>query len=555
MRILGIDLGSSSIKAVEMDSAFGRYDIHDYHERPVGADQSPEEAIIQLVKSLPKPPDRVVVSLGTKSTFRNLQLPTRDKKAIQAGVGFEIEDELPFSAEESIFDYTVLSQNKQGSSIHVAATLKHYLSSALETWKKTNVDPDVITTDPWAYRALCNRVFGANKPESPVLLVQIGHTRTTLYLHWQGVPKLIREVQWGGRDLTEAISQKYGLSPDQAEAAKLDRGSIAHADPNVQMTPEQIEFSACLENAMGVLLTELKQVELMSRNATQLEISGIYLAGGTSLLPGLGSWLEEYFSIPTKPILALSSATTSGVTYSDQTDARFILAVALTLTLVGSDRTTCLNFRKGEFSKQGTSRQINIKALKKPILAVSGVFFCLFLSLIIQSGVYKARLAATDVLLEKTVRSFFGQISSSALRTYMSNPSTLRTSINKELTKQRELSKLFGPNQHSPLDLLNTFSASIPKNIVVDLTQFQTGMSATDSFVTGDPTSTASFNFTVSNPQVAERLAVLMSTRFTHFQRGKMEEVASADESSGTGNIKKWKITFSGKPTEDSYVK
>src|SRR5690606_34092148 len=82
---------------------------------------SVEAGIAQLLKSLPKSPDKVVVSLRSgQNTFRNLNLPTRDKKAIQAGVNFELEDDLPFPTDESVHDYAILSQAKQNSTVHVA---------------------------------------------------------------------------------------------------------------------------------------------------------------------------------------------------------------------------------------------------------------------------------------------------------------------------------------------------------------------------------------------------------------------------------------------------
>src|SRR4051812_31648336 len=137
MRILGIDCGSSSIKAVEMDSAFGRYDIHDYHELVLEPGTPVEEGVSKLLKNLPKPPDKTVVSLKSgQSTFRNLSLPTRDKKAIHAGVTFELEDDLPFPASESVHDFAILSQSKQGSVVHVAATLNRHIATQIEDNQK-----------------------------------------------------------------------------------------------------------------------------------------------------------------------------------------------------------------------------------------------------------------------------------------------------------------------------------------------------------------------------------------------------------------------------------
>ncbi len=553
MRILGIDLGSSSIKSVEMDSAFGRFDIRDYHEQTIQAGETQTDALNRLIRALPKPPDKVIVAIPPSfNTFRNLLLPTRDKKAIQSGIGFELEDELPFSVEDASFPYIILAQGKQGSNIHVAISLKKHIGAMIQKWQETAVNPDVITTEEWAYRAILNRTLGPNAgaAEEPLLLTIVGHERTLFYLHWMGTPALIREARWGGKDLTLAIAQKYQIPLDQAETTKLGQGIIFGTQRPADATPEQLEMSACLESPCENLLTELRQIDLVARSATQHGVNFIYLSGGTALLPGLGQWLEEKLQVIVKPLSALSTITTSGITYSEQTDARFLLAAALPLAMVGNDRNQVINFRKDGFSKTARTRELDLRAFKKPMMALATVAVSLVLSLAVQSAVYKKRLTSTNAQLEKSIRIFFGQVSSSSLRSYMSNTAVLRTAINKELGKHRELNRLLGPNPHSPLDFLNTLSSTISKGVVVDLTDFKAGIPDTDSFLSSDHTPEASLAFLVSNPQVAEKLAILLKTKLSPFERGKMEETTVTE-----GNPQKWKISFSGKPTEDSYGK
>jgi general secretion pathway protein L len=552
MRILGIDLGSTSIKAVELDSAFGRYEIHDYHEIARAPGQPASEALAQLVSSLAKQPDKIVVALRTgQVTFRNLNLPTRDKKAIQAGVGFELEDELPFSLEDAVFDYSILSQSKQATYLHVAATLKKHLASFISPWLSANVDPDMITTEAWAYRALLNRVLGESgqSPQAePVLLIQIGHERTTLYLHWRGAPVMAREVAWGGRDLTTAICQKYQIPLDQAEAAKLDHGFVVPSAQEADATPEQMEFSNTLLEPLSALVGAIKQAELSCKNLTHQNIGMIYLSGGTSMLPGLAKVLEERVQTSVRPLQALSSIATSGVTYSEQTDAAYLLAAALALSMVGSDRASSINFRKGEFSKQGQTREFNFSQLRKPLMALGAIALCFFTSLAIQSHVYKSRLQDTDAQLERAVRSFFGSVSTSAIKNYMASTESLKTSVKREINKQKELAKLVGPNPHSPTDFLRDLSASVPKDIVVDMTQYQVGASPAVPYSSTDD-GQATLTFLVANPQMAERLSATLGGKLSGMQRGKMEEATASD---GT---KRWKIGFTGKPTEDSYGK
>src|SRR5690348_15120479 len=148
MRILGIDIGTTSVKAVEIDSAFGRYEIHEYHENPIQPGSSPLETARNLVATLVKKPDRIAAALKSgQVTFRDLQLPTRDKKAIQSTVGFELEDDLPFELDQAVFDYSILSQVGQTTRLHVAATLKKNLEAFLAGLQSVGIDPDLITTE------------------------------------------------------------------------------------------------------------------------------------------------------------------------------------------------------------------------------------------------------------------------------------------------------------------------------------------------------------------------------------------------------------------------
>lgn len=550
MRILGIDLGSSSVKAVELDSAFGRYEIHEYHEQPIEPGVDPFQAARQLIQGLPKAPDRIAVALRTSQvTFRNLQLPTRDKKAIQASVGFELDDDLPFAIEQAIYDYAVLSQAGNATHVHVAATLSKHVGASLAQWNAAGIDPDLVTTEAWAYRTHLNRILSANSQEHPVLLIQIGHERTTLYVHWRGFPVVARDIAWGGRDLTTAICRKYGIPLDQAESAKLDHGFVLSQLQREQASQEQIEFSDTLHQAIDELLLAIRQTLLTCKNATHQNLSTIYLSGGSSLLPGLGRLLEDEIKVPVHSLQALSSIATSGVTYSESTDGRFLLAVSLAMCLVGAERSNHINLRKGLFAKQGRAREMNLATLKGPMIALGAISACLIGSLVVQSRVYESRLKETNSQLERSVRSFFGQISPSGIRTYMNNTTSLRNAINQELGKQREMSKLLGANPKSPTQFLKEMSVAVPRDVVVDMTRFQVGSAPTQPYSAQDGGS-ASLTFLVTNPQMAEKLADILGKKLTDVQRSKMEEVTATD-----GTAKRYKITFSGKPMEDAYGK
>jgi general secretion pathway protein L len=556
MKILGIDIGSTSIKAVEIDSAFGRYEVHEYYEQKIAgaaADQDPAQgtinALAHLIRTLPKKPDRIVFALRTRQiTFRNLQLPTRDKKAIQAGVGFELDDELPFSIENAAYDYSVLAQNKAGTQLHVAATLHKNVSAALDIWRLAGIDPDVMTSEAWAYRCILNRVISTEEQERPILLMQMGHQRTILYIHFRGVPVLCREIAWGGKDLTQAICQRYQTPVSQAEEAKLDHGFVVPPSQQADVTPEQAEFSNALLAPVERLLAEIKQAELTCKNITNLTVKEVYISGGTSLLPGLSKLLEEHMKVPVKPLLALSAIATSGVTYSETVDATYLLASALAISTVGSDRATLINFRKGSFAKQGTSREFNMATLRRPLMALTAIGASFFASMLVQSHFYSKKIEDTNTQIERNVKTFFALTSNSALHTYMANLTTLKSSVNKQLSKERELSKLSSPNPRSPVEFLKDISASIPKDVVVDMIHYEVGASAAAPYTpTADSSATLTF---LADPKTVEKLSSILSQKLVAMKKTNPEDAKSPDQSS-----KRVKITFSGKPTDDSFGK
>lgn len=551
MRILGIDVGSSGVKAVELDSAFGRYEIHDYYEQKFAAGEDPVLAIARLMQSLPKQPDRVAVALPSRHvTFRNLKLPTKDRKVIQSTVGFEMDDELPFAIEKAAYDYTVISQTKQSSEVHVAATLNKHVSTLLSVWNNAGVEPDVVTTESWAYRSLLNRILSKADQQQPVMMADIGHERTVIYVHYRGAPLITREIAWGGRDLTASIARKYGLTTEEAEAAKLDHGFVVPESQKGEVTAEQALFSNSLMETLNELIIELRQTEFSCKSITHENPNRLLISGGTSLLPGLARTLEENLYIPVRPLQALSSIATSGVTYSEQTDASFLLAAALALSLTG-DRATIINLRKGVFAKQGRGREISLAQFRRPLLAGGAIVLSLFLSLFIESRIYQSKIAEVDQQLERSMRTFFTGVSSSAIRSYLMDTAKLRKNINKELDRQRATAQLFSPNPQSPLEFLKTLSTSIPKDVVVDMTRFQVGAAPTSSY-SAKAEQNMTVTFLVANPGTAERLSNILQgqAKVSGLQKGSVEEVSAPD---GTG--KRWKVTFTGKPTEEAYGK
>src|SRR5690606_15664720 len=112
------------------------------------------------------------------STFRNLQIASKDKKAIRAALEFELEDDLPFESDSLHYDSVILNSGPAGSSIHVGAVKKDTFQNYLHGLLQAGLDPDIVTTDAWAYRCLIGRILGNRTASVPILLLGLERDKT-----------------------------------------------------------------------------------------------------------------------------------------------------------------------------------------------------------------------------------------------------------------------------------------------------------------------------------------------------------------------------------------
>lgn len=548
MRVLGLDIGSTAVRGVEIDTAFGRYELHDYHEVKVPEGVAPQQMVAELIARLPRKPDKVCIAVpSSESTFRNLELPTRDKRALAAAVSFELEDDLPFDIESALFHHAPIAHSKTGHLIHIAATLKTHMTARLAGLAEHGVDPDAMTTEAWAYRALCNQMLKTSTQTAPVMIVHIGAKRSTTYVHWKGQPVVAREISWGSEEINRTIERRYNISPFEAEKAKIENGFVLSQSQKQTATADQIEFSDVISESLQKLFQEVRLAALTCKNITREKVGMTFVTGGGSTLPGLKTALQEVLAIDTVSLQALSAISQSSVTYADQTEAVFALAAATALAFAGPERGYAINLRQGDFAKKSVSQALNWKAIKRPAIQIGIVLACFLVSNTIQRGYYEKKNTDLDEQLERGVRTFFGQLSKSNIRSYLGDLPKLRKDIKRDLDQKRAYGEVLEPNKHSPLDFLKKLSSQIPRALVVDMTHFQVGAAPEKTF---DPKAKGDvqLTFLVSEPGAADRMGDALAKLIAKPERSNMEQTTDLE-----GKGKRWKITFKGPATEVGY--
>ncbi len=530
MRVLGLDVSKDAISCVEIETAFGRFEVRETHELPFNPDadfssESPILSVPDILSRVVAPHYRIVTTLPVElTTFRNLQIGSKDKKAVKAALEFELEDDLPFESDSLHYDSVILESGAQGSLIHVGATKKENFSNFLKHWEAISVDPDIITTDAWAWRSLFSRIL---KTAEPALLIGIEHHRTFFYVGTKNRPVLYRELPFG----VKTIEQKLG------EAMSGSETEVVSWIKDIGLSGIDEQVSNAISDILEVLVPELKQAELSARAIERNPIEQVYLTGEGSLMPGLAPWLESALNKRVEFFKPLSLISNAKVAYSDLTEIRCAKALALAMTLIPGDKLPALNLRKKDFAKAGHEQNSPLELIKKPLPYIITLLLVFFAVKTIEYNYYKGKLSDSEESLKKGVKSYFGGISDNSVRVRLSDTTRLKRDIEKDLAKERELSKLFTPNPNSPLDFLKTISQKVGKDVVVDMVSFESGGENTEKFVENKALKT-SVTFVVKNPQLIAKLSDTLDHTFG-FKKGMSEEVTEDGKPA-------YRVTFTG---------
>src|SRR4051812_4596707 len=225
-RILGLDLGSHSVKGVVHEAALRGGQVRAWAavRRPEGdRTESLKAALKELLANPALQAEQALVSLpGQSAATHQLQLPFTDPKRIEATIGFEVESQLPFDLSEAVFDYQVASQHDKKSDLLVGVVRKDELKQLLALLQELGLDPRVVTHPAVAYHGLFLQppLSAQSLAEGEALaVVDVGHERTTVAIGRPGMGiELGRTFPGGGRDLTRALAAELQLGLPEAAA-------------------------------------------------------------------------------------------------------------------------------------------------------------------------------------------------------------------------------------------------------------------------------------------------------------------------------------------------
>lgn len=315
-RILGVDLGTSSVKLVELEDEGGRPKLVTYGFVEQQGDIIKDDSqlnmgrIVGALKSIVKQSrvstTRVVTALPSFAVFTSIiSLPEMSRKELFSAVRWEAKKFVPMPLEEMVLDWRVLGQptGAPGSASSAATmssvalpaakpkgpkTMRVLLTAAPKSLVKRYLDIfkaaqlQIVSLETEAF-ALERALIGNDK--SAIMIVDMGAIATNIAIIVSNVPLLNRSIDVGGETITKAIASALNIDQNRAEQFKRDFGLTTSAGS--AQIPRTIEF------VISSVITEIRYVLNLYQSQGERPIDKIVLAGGSAFLPHFPEYLEK----------------------------------------------------------------------------------------------------------------------------------------------------------------------------------------------------------------------------------------------------------------------
>ena len=285
--ILGIDIGSTSIKIVQLTHADGKHLLDTYGTVDVAfdVDQRKEENIqktVTVLKALMEKAGvttkKVMASLPTSVVFTTvIDLPKMREDELQNAVEFEAKKYVPLPLEEVTLSWVAApSDDPDKNRVLITAVPNNILKGYVRIFELANLQPQAMEIESLSLmRALVDS-------ESPAtLLVDLGAKTTHLDIIEQGNLMLTRTIPVGGDTITQKISSSLNISVARAEQFKKEFGMNESS-----VIPEMIK------PVLAGIKQEIAQVQSIY-SARNKSFDKIVLVGGGANLPGFAAFLSD----------------------------------------------------------------------------------------------------------------------------------------------------------------------------------------------------------------------------------------------------------------------
>ncbi|MEO8434498.1 MAG: type IV pilus assembly protein PilM [Pyrinomonadaceae bacterium] len=301
--MVGLDIGSSSVKAVELQGKNGSFQLVSLGYENLQPDSIVDGQIMELnnvsnvianiFNEHKIATTRVAAGVSGHSVIvKNIILPQMSEDELQESFSWHAEEHIPFDISDVNLDYQITGNASDALQVLLAACKRDKIANLKQAIQLAGKQPAVIDVDAFALQN-CYELNYEPQPGQIVALLNIGASTTNINILNGTRSVFTRDASVGGNQYTGLLQKELGLTFEQAEAVK--RGMA------IPEGVEQRAIEPILETVSDILALEIqKTMDFYRATAEDGEsaVQKILISGGGSKLTGLMEYLAHRFEIP-----------------------------------------------------------------------------------------------------------------------------------------------------------------------------------------------------------------------------------------------------------------
>ena len=482
-KIVALDIGSYSIKAVEFLNRFKSYEISNFYEQiiPIGPDIDPDVAVTEAMHAIFRDnnisADRIVTAMpGQNISSRILTFNFSESYKVEAAVYGEIEDIVPFQLDDMVLDYQILGTVAKRTFTLVVLTKNEFLASFLDKLRHIDIDPKIVDVDSLSFYNICS--FLEMEDGKNYGVVDIGHEKTSLVIVQNGVLRMFRSINLGGRYISEFIARDMEITLKEAQELKhrvskllVDEGDREGLSKEDCAVAERITLAAkAIARELGRSLYAFKTWE-------KAPMHRLFISGGSSKIANFGRYLESQLDVETVPMNLMASMNIEPM-LSEHAPC-MAQGVAIGVRAVTSlRRHSQINLRKGQFAyvqdytailgTASTVAKLIAFALILLCASYAAKFYFFHKEIASVQSLYQKELASVPGMKKKRRRSSgnrgFERMHKKAMTTLEEGISAKKSSFEKFMIANGDSGALVS---------LQKLSEAVPKTVSVDMVEYR----------------------------------------------------------------------------------
>ena len=287
-KAVGVDIGTSAIKIVEVESSAEKSLLTRIGIKPLpdSSRKTVTESLRSLIDEIKISSKDVNISVSGPSVIvRFVTMPKMKDAELQSAIKFEAEKYIPFAISDCVVDYQILKKNERENKLDMllVAVKKELIMERIAIVEDGGLSVNCVDVDTFALANIFLQNFSAQEQDKAAALLNIGSSMTNVSIVRGGTLCFSRDVAIGGADFTTAISKGLGIDAASAEKIKISSGT------KLQEVINATKIMA------GNLVDEMRLSFSYYENKSGRGVDELYISGGGSGMAGLDTAFHEAF--------------------------------------------------------------------------------------------------------------------------------------------------------------------------------------------------------------------------------------------------------------------